>query len=356
MKVLIIFNKLHHYRVPILNILSSKVDLTIGCENSEDLDLTKISFNVKKIVNKKIGPFSYFSLNDWKDFNRFDVIVGLFSIRNISTFITAFNPFRKYKFIYWGIGVPASYTTRYDESIISRYGMMFLSLFCDATIFYSSYPLKYYKKIRPLDSLFVADNTVDVPGVQCSIVDDRNSFLFIGSLYRQKGLEKLIENYHTAYAQIGGDFPSLNIVGGGELLQTLSELINKLDLEDRVILTGPIYDSEIIKDFFSKAILCVSPRQAGLSVLTSMAYSVPFVTTKRAFTGGEIFNIEDGKTGVLLDYEDEIVDVFLNSFNEKSKYLAMGRSSNDFYRSKRTANNMATKMHDAICYAHNKSK
>lgn len=350
MKVLIIFNKLQHYRIPILNILSSKVELTVKCKNADEFELCTLNFKLEKVELSQFGPFSYFSYSTWKKFDRFDVIIGLFSLRNISNFVTAINPFRPYKFIYWGIGVPASYTKRFDDSRLTRSLMMFMSFFSDALIFYSSYPLKYYRKIRPNDSLFVADNTIYFDETVSIKENKRNEFLFIGTLYKQKGLEDLINNYHSAYRITGDSLPSLNIVGDGELYDSLNEMVGTLGLSNKIYFSGAIYEARAIEECFSRAILCVSPRQAGLSVLTSMAYSVPFVTVKNAYTGGEIFNIVHNETGVLLEDENEIVDIFCDAACNKGRYESMGKNAKDFYRRNRSGDNMAEKIYEALCY------
>lgn len=326
------------------------------CENSDEFKFDMLDFKVESITLSKMGPFSYFSINTWRSFVEFDVVIGLFSLRNISNVLTSLNPFRRYKFIYWGIGVSASYTKPFDKSVKTRLLMMLMSLPCDAMIFYSSYPLRYYKKIKNTNSLFVADNTVQVTNPMAVPADRRNEFLFIGTLYKQKGLESLIENYHKAYTLVGDDLPILKIVGDGDLSYSLKQMVVDLNLEDKVHFLGAIYESKAIENCFSRAILCVSPRQAGLSVLTSMAYSVPFVTTKRAYTGGEIFNIVHDVTGLLLENETQISDVFCDAAFNRERYAMMGERASELYRRNRTGIKMSEKIYDAICYAASKSR
>lgn len=45
---------------------------------------------------------------------------------------------------------------------------------------------------------------------------------------------------------------------------------------------GGVYNDEELVSYFEKAIICIFPDQAGLSVLKSIGYGVPYVMHKDA--------------------------------------------------------------------------
>jgi glycosyltransferase involved in cell wall biosynthesis len=171
--------------------------------------------------------------------------------------------------------------------------------------------------------------------------------LFIGELYRQKGVDVLIEQYERAFIK-DPDVPSLMIVGDGAERDILEDIVSKKGLNEKIDFLGKITDDSVLKGIFDSAIITISPKQAGLSVLKSMAYGVPFVTLENAITGGEIFNIENGETGLLLKSEDEISDVILNCRENADRYCEMGIKARDFYFKNRTMKQMVNAFDEAI--------
>lgn len=82
-----------------------------------------------------------------------------------------------------------------------------------------------------------------------------------------------------------------------------------------------------------------------------MAYGVPFVTVENAITGGEIFNIENKKTGLVLKNENEIKNVILDCSKNSDTYYEMGMRAREFYYKHRTMKQMVDVFDEAIQYA-----
>ena len=142
--------------------------------------------------------------------------------------------------------------------------------------------------------------------------------------------------------------PQLNIIGGGAEYDSINSWITDHHLEHKIKLLGAIYDKEVKRDYFQRAFACISPLQAGLSVLESMGYGVPFVTMHNAFTGGERFNIEHNVNGILLKNENELSDVLVSIAQSPERFREMGENAYKHYHSNRTPELMAQGVIDAI--------
>lgn len=348
-KVLKLEKYLKHYNVPVNNLLNEKFDYTVlYCK--ECVDDGRADWNFKTIYEplppkglKWIGFF-------WKvakTCRRYDVVIGLPDFYPISLIP------RKFKFIFWSIGVPASYSIHFGEGTDEEYRKRnAMEKHADASIFYTEEARQLRLK-RGYDGpeIFVAHNTTRVLKREFT-TEGRDSVLFIGSLHAAKGIQVLLDAYKAAYAETN-DLIKLNIVGGGDPLPAIRKWVKDNDLEDVIHVLGPIYEEEKKADLFTRSLACISPLQAGVSVLESMGYGVPFITDANAITGGEAFNIKDGETGYRIDglnvekLKDAILDITLN----KEKYQAMGRKAYDYYWACRKPEDMAQGVVDAVEYA-----
>ncbi|MBE5945290.1 MAG: glycosyltransferase family 4 protein, partial [Lachnospiraceae bacterium] len=137
------------------------------------------------IVSKK----SYYKIA--KDF---DVVICIAYYRWLDMIMLESLP-HKYKLIYWGIGVAASYGVPYDSSIPFAKETFKHAQKVDAMLFYSDYPVKKYASmgLNP-QKMFVANNTVQVASLPYTS-EGRNSILFIGTLYKEKNVNELIKAY-----------------------------------------------------------------------------------------------------------------------------------------------------------------
>lgn len=352
-KVLIIYNKVWSYRIRIFELLNEVYDLTVAYS---DPNFNNKQFNFKTVYlpTKEIGPFTFHLNNLYKVAKNFDVVIGIAQIRWINVMMLGFNPFRKYKLIYWGIGVRASYDNKFDsKNNIDRYRYLLLKR-SDALIFYSNYPIsKYIDQGFNSDSLFIANNTVDAP-FSLNKNLKRQQLLFIGTLYDQKGIEELLFAYKELISE-GNILLPLKVIGGGENLGEIKYWVEKNNLNNIIDLMGPIYDKDILEQVFRSSIACISPKQAGLSVLSSMAYGCVFITSFDAITGGERLNIIDGVNGLFYDGT-------LNGLKERILFVhqntelisQIGNNAFEYYRKNRTPQIMARGIVEAIEYTLNK--
>jgi glycosyltransferase involved in cell wall biosynthesis len=200
------------------------------------------------------------------------------------------------------------------------------------------------------NKMFVAHNTVKVLPFEETNLKNKKSLLFIGTLYKSKGIMFLLECYKKLFDLKGKDIPLLRVVGGGDEFLAISDWIEKNGLSKHVKLEGAVYDEIILKGYFEDAIICVSPGQAGLSVQKSMGYGVPFVTNENAYTGGERLDIQNGVNGLLYKEEPELFDILADVCMNKGKYMSMGKKAYEFYKKNRTIEMMAQGVEEAVTY------
>lgn len=347
-KVLIIYNKLFIYRIPIFELLSEKYDLTVIYSIGDNVDKS-YNFRAEKKEIWKMNRFTFHKGNLFNFCKQFDVVISYGEISWLSLSLLAFIKKRKYKLIYWTIGVSASYNKSFGQK--SKWDKIrdFIYKQADALIFYTEYPIKrYLENGFQLEKLFVAPNTVKVEACDDSL-NEKTNLLFIGSLYVQKGVMSLLDNYKKAL-RVEPNLYNLELIGGGEDYNHIKAWITENGLQEKIKLLGPIFDEKLIAKHFKSAIACISPFQSGLSVLKSMGYGVPFITMNNSITGGERLNIIDGSNGVLYSKESDLLKIILDTYQNPSKYYIMGQSAKDYYYNKRKPEAMAEGIINAIEY------
>ncbi|MFK2465247.1 glycosyltransferase family 4 protein [Bacteroides fragilis] len=344
-KVIIFYNQLFHYRIPIWNILAQKCDLTVTYSEGGEVQIPdNVEFKVKYLPPiKKASRFVIQKENIRELAKHYDVVIAYGDIAWLK--YSTLPWFNKQKVIFWTLGVSASYDSGYDANSTWDKIRCFFYKQADAMAFYTTHPIEKYSKMGiPRERMFEAPNTVAVCPIDTNV--KRDSILFIGTLYRQKGIQYLLDAY-----KVNKDNPNivpLNIVGKGPDFDYIADWIKENGMENFIFMRGAIYDNEEKAKYFEKAIACISPLQTGLSVLESMGYGVPFITVKDAITGGELFNVHNGVDGILMDNATELNEIIGDIFVHKEKYLEYGRKAKDFYDNNRTPQHMADGLWKAI--------
>lgn len=355
-KVLKLESTIKHYNVPVFNIINKKYDLTVlYYEKSSDSAIEDCEFKTIYVPWKKVYKFVYLQESIYSLCKQYDVVIALDTINVWNYFTLGFKP-HKFKLIYWGIGVPASYTRHYGEASDLYYAISHcMEKRADALIFYAQEAIDIHlKRGFKGPKMFVAPNTTTVLRRELK-PELKDSIMFIGSLYLEKGLQLLLDAYKAAYED-NNTIIKLNIVGGGEPLPMIKKWVADNNLSNEINVLGPIYDNEVKSELFKKALACISPLQGGLSVLESMGYGVPFITDANAITGGETYNIISGETGLRVEDMDveKLKAIILDISSNRQKYIEMGKKAYVHYWTNRKPEDMAQGAIDAIEYVLNK--
>ena len=342
-------HSLKDYRIPFFEQLIHKgYDVTVCHIGPINENFSK----KKQIISTRtqLGPIEYRKNNK---LNHNDIVIYMQNLRIINLWINTLNPFRKYKLLHWGIGSSSANGMVLKKNFISRL-RNFLSSYSDAIILYSELPINLFSKLNQ-KKIFVAHNTIENNLKINAALQKKDSFIFIGALSKRKGFDELLisfSNYLKSASVL--KINKLLIIGEGPLKEQIKIKAKELKLENNIVFCGKITDLKKKAEYFNRAIVTISPLQAGLSVLESFSFGVPFITFKNAISGGEHSNIQNDKTGFLVNSVAEITEkmLFLNSNSKDAE--KMGQAAYDHYHNHRKIEDMALKFIDAIHFTFQK--
>ena len=350
-KVLYISYILSSYNDPIFEIINESVDFTYAYVEKSEVKAPK--YKTFQFPHHRIGPFVIHK-GIRKIINNYDVVIICPHLRYLKTALLPFFP-HKPRLISWTIGLHVCYNKGFDLQRKPDFkDRLFQSItnHCDACVFYMPQTIEYWKKHSKIDDkkYFVAHNTVKVADFdELPSIERRDKFLFVGTLYKQKGLGELIEAYALAKKNCK-NLPKLYIVGKGPEERLIKDIIKEKGLSNSVVMTGAIYDDVVLKDYFLTSLLCISPKQAGLSVQKSLGYGVPFVTRPDAITGGERLDIQEKENGFFYQTIEELSDIMVNAVMKPEEIERMSKNARDYYLSEASPQKMAQGALDAIHY------
>ncbi|MCF6775569.1 glycosyltransferase family 4 protein [Thiotrichales bacterium 19X7-9] len=341
-KILIIYNFILHYRVAFFNELGKYYDVTVLHSGKA---VTTKSDRYKEVIFpvKKIGPFYFQSgvIRELKN-KQYDVVIALFDVRWVNTIRAIYYCNDPCKFIWWG-----AWITKSKLANMIRY---YFTKKSDANIYYTYEAKKNFLDKGITDkNLYVANNTFDVfPRVKCFENNIKNKILFVGSLDKRKQNDVLIDAFCNILSEIDNQI-DLVLVGDGKELDNIKYLLRTKNILDRVVLVGKVNSADKLLDYYREAIISVSFGQAGLSVLQSLGFGVPFLTKRNAVSGGEKSNIKDQFNGILCDSSQEsLEDALINVCNNIDWAKELGKNAYNYYSEYCTIENMVQGFCDAI--------
>lgn len=351
-KVLFLINSISDYRVATYNLIAEQFDFTMGYTQS---DRTKHECKFKKIQIQEhsVRGLHFAGRSLYKLCTQYDVVIIAPDLHNVHFCMLPFLP-RKFKVINWSIGIRGHYDVARKHTFTDRLFGGVLKR-CDASIVYMDKVREFWGDKIPSEKIFVARNTVPVIPFQVA-PEQKKHFIFVGSLAKRKGLDKLLVAYNDILQKNADCRAELHIIGKGEEQGNIEKYIEENRLEGKVFLHGAIYDEEELACWYAKALLCISPTQAGLSVVKSMGYGVPFVTKADSITGGELYHIHPNVDGFVYKSDDELFQIMDSAIKNPNPIIEMGLRAQHYYYEHATVERMAQGAIDAILYALGKTK
>jgi glycosyltransferase involved in cell wall biosynthesis len=339
-KLLILYGPLLHYRVGLFNELSKDYDLTVVTTKSADQEYEK-AFRIIQITPKTLWRFKYLpGLASVIATENYEACIVFLDIENLS-YLTRVWLETGMKKIVWG-----PWKTKSQISNWVRTRAMQAS---DAVIFYCHQHTQGWGAGFDPKHFFVAQNTIEVkcraPAFE---LKNRNLILVVGTLDQRKGIDVLIRSFAASTDQLPPEI-AVQIIGNGPEEKSLRQLVRHLGLQHRVLFMNANNDDEVLCSFYSKAIVSVGLKQAGLSVLQSMGHGVPFLTARGSVSGGEKFNIFHGVTGIISNPAiEEISQHLVRLCNDQDLANTLGRNALSHYQAFCTMANYARGFSDAI--------
>jgi glycosyltransferase involved in cell wall biosynthesis len=342
--IIVIQSRLPHYRLSFFNKLSEIEDVLV-IHSGKSIVTAADRFAEIIVQETKVGPFNL-QLGLGEIINSYNpsAVIAALDIRNLMSFVLMARMHPKVKWIWWGLDQGASETATKIKTWLARGS--------SPIVFYNSRVRDLFVKrgLTP-SKLFVANNTFHVENHR-SLHDrkPKDIFINVGTLDPRKQNDVLVRTFKTVLERTGRDL-SLYLIGEGRDRDMLSSLIDELKLANRVFLTGKIEDPAVLEGYYARALASVSFGQAGLAVLQSMAFGVPFVTKRSAISGGEKYNIIDNYNGIFCtDDPRSLEQAMMRLVENEETTRTMGANAYTYYRDRASVDVMVEGFRSALSY------
>ncbi len=156
--------------------------------------------------------------------------------------------------------------------------------------------------------------------------------IHVGRLVKWKRVDLLIK----ALKSIENKFHNIEliIIGNGPEKKNLEELINELDLSDKIKFIGGVYDEKILGEYFSASAIYVLAGMGGLSINEAMCFAKPIICSVCDGTEKHlVFDDYNGKYFMENDVND-LANKIEYLLSNPQKIKKMGENSEKIIREK----------------------
>jgi glycosyltransferase involved in cell wall biosynthesis len=301
-KVLLISNKVFHYRVSNYNYFARRFreegyEFVVRADELQKNNPYPIEFDFQTV------PFGFWRYRREIEQIQPEVVILFLHLKNFFVWpLIHWLKLRGIKVVYWNKGVNLEVRNPSWRNHLFYY----VHSRCDAIILYCRHNLT---DIQPKNrsKVFVASNTINLdalPRVDASRDEIKREFgipfqkvvLFVGRMRTVKKVEHLIEAFN------GIDEPGVGCVIVGDALDyDLPAMIKT----DRILYLGEIFDprnEQVSKLFRASDIFCI-PGDVGLGLNEAFHWGLP-VVTEDGLQPPEIHYLKPGRTGFIVPEND----------------------------------------------------
>lgn len=367
-RVAIIYNYIHHYRVPIFNLLSRnkknnysivsgiKSEILIKKADPYLATITPSNGGINWIIIKNFWIFKRFLFQPHiltpSFFRKFDSFIYLGNMYYLSTWISAtIARIIGKKVIFWTHGF-----IREENNLIGFFRSVFYKIPDEILVYGQRAKNILISKGFEESKIKIIYNSLDYNYQKNIFPTERNSKLFynmslpvvgfIGRLTKQKKVHQLIEVLNLL--EIDKKF-NLLIIGNGEQYPLLNRIVENYKLSSYVFFAGSIYNEQENCNLISSMDVLVSPGEVGLTAIHSMTYGTPVITHNNFSRQMPEFEvIKAGVTGDFFDYDNPVMSmskVIPKFYYNKSYY---SKNCKEIIEKKYNPNNQLSIFNDVV--------
>jgi glycosyltransferase involved in cell wall biosynthesis len=311
-RVLIAYTEMLEYRVAVFESLSAHYDVTVVHSGrrltEDDRGFDELIIPLVPVWRLRFQP----RLRKLIRTGNYDAVIFFMDVAWLDIMLAFLFPPYQGRRITWGL-----WRTGRTIADVVRFALARLA---DCNVFYSRDAAEDFMAAGlPAEKISVAVNSFHVREPGRNPTSLRDSILVVGSFNPRKQNDVTV----AAFAAVAARIPSkvrLVFVGQGADLARIEMLSTGTEVANRIEFHPATHQDEELRYFYDRALCSVSFGQAGLSVLQSFAYGVPFVTRSDAITGGERENIVHGQNGMLCDNSQASLEEALERLVTDTEY------------------------------------
>lgn len=353
--VLLISNKVLHYRIKVYNYIHSRYKEK-GYELVLITNMIQSNSEEKPEFNALIEPFNFFKYIKRINAINPDYVIVFLHLKNLIMLpLIFFLKFKKIPVIYWNHGINQKDPNNFIKNSI--YYM--IHNLVDGILLYSPNEIRYIKP-KNHKKVYVANNTIVFDDKLYPIklskgkikneLDIKSEFniLFVGRETKYKKLTAIIDIVKS----FNNENIGLLIVGPLLDQKKTLETINNCR---QIKYLGEIYNkNDLARIYWISDIFCI-PGANGLGLNEAMFWGLPCLTLKKELHGPEIWYLKNGVNGYILNNLQELSENILKLYRNKDLLERLSKESREHILSEGHINNMFQGFLDVI-ESINKSK
>ena len=305
-RVLVVQERLPHYRVPFFEQLRSRlaqdgIDLELAHGRGQGAmaargDEAELSW--AHVVDNKTFGIGGHSLV-WQPVRRLAAQADLVIVEQASRMAVNYALLARQvaggsRVAFWGHGA----NLQTDGSRVSRFSEAAKARYSRLPHWWFAYTEGSARRVEdlgfPHDRITVVQNAVDTSLIEATIVDrDPHRCIFVGGLYAEKRLDLLLAAADAVVAEL----PTfrLVVVGAGPMQDYVEAESAHRPFVDYL---GPKFGKDLAIELKSSSLMML-PGAAGLGILDAFAAGLPVVTATGIHHGPELEYVDDGVNGLV---------------------------------------------------------
>ncbi|WP_223672717.1 glycosyltransferase family 4 protein [Proteus terrae] len=319
-KVYIIQPAVPKYRVPFFKNISKHYDLSLIASEVDFLGVkSEVDINDLSLVGNFINIFNIFYwqrfLPLWRGYNNAKIVVinGNPRVLNYMLLLLLLK-IRGIPTVWWGHGWSAG-----SYGLLSKIRLL-ISKLATARLFYTDYEMQQVN-VSNTYSLNNGLNSDEIKEARRgkdyrSYGNSKIELIFIGRLTKKSNLAFLIKNMKYINDEV-----HLKVIGDGELIGELKQIVTDSFLGNRVTFLGPVFDECTLTQHMNMAHAFIYPGSVGLSLIHAFNYGLPAILhNNRHAHMPEFAAFKDGINGLSYsEGSDESLIRTINNFSVMNK-------------------------------------